>query len=74
MNAFNGLGVNLSNLHRLSGAKTRSISPESFTGEKGKAGMATDGTGSRAARPFAPSPSAGACAPGCSPNSHERGR
>ena len=37
---FNGLGMNLGNLSRLSNAKTRSISPENFTGEKGKAGMA----------------------------------
>ena len=37
---FNGLDVNMGNLYRLSDAKTRSISPENFTGEKGKAGMA----------------------------------
>jgi hypothetical protein len=48
--AFDGLGLTLGNLPRLSHAKTRSISPESFTGEKGKAGMATEGTGARAAR------------------------
>jgi hypothetical protein len=42
---FNGVEVNLSNLFRLSDAKTRSISPENFTGEKGKGGMATAGTG-----------------------------
>ena len=47
---FNGLKMNLGNLPRLSDAKTRSISPESFTGEKGKAGMATEGTGANAAR------------------------
>jgi hypothetical protein len=47
---FNGLHVGLSNLSRLSKAKTRSISPENFTGEKGKAGMATTGTGENAAR------------------------
>ena len=47
---FNGLGMNLGNLARLSSAKTRSISPENFTGEKGKGGMATEGTGQRAAR------------------------
>lgn len=44
---FNGLGSNLSNLSRLSSAKTRSVSPENFTGEKGKGGMAEDGTGKR---------------------------
>lgn len=48
--AFNGIEVNLGNLFRLSEAKTRSISPENFTGEKGKAGMATEGTGKNAAR------------------------
>ncbi len=47
---FNGLGLNLGTLSRLSKAKTRSISPENFNGEKGKAGMATDGTGKEAAR------------------------
>ena len=47
---FNGLGMGLGDLARLSHAKTRSISPENFTGEKGKAGMATEGTGARAAR------------------------
>jgi len=49
-NAFNGLHMNLGNLSRLSNAKTRSISPENFTGEKGKGGMATKGTGAGAAR------------------------
>ena len=33
--------MNLGNLHRLSDAKTRSISPENFSGEPGKGGMAT---------------------------------
>jgi hypothetical protein len=50
MATFNGLGLHLGNLSRLSPAKTRSISPENFTGEKGKAGMATEGTGANAAR------------------------
>jgi hypothetical protein len=50
MAAFDGLGVNMGNLSRLSRAKTRSISPENFTGEKGKGGMATDGTGAHCAR------------------------
>jgi len=39
-NRFNGLDLNMGNLYRLSDAKSRSISPENFTGEKGKAGMA----------------------------------
>ncbi len=47
---FNGLGMNLGNLSRLSLAKTRSISPENFNGEKGKGGMATEGTGMNCAR------------------------
>ena len=47
---FNGLNMNLGNLSRLSRAKTRSISPENFTGEKGRGGMATEGTGAKAAR------------------------
>jgi hypothetical protein len=47
--AFNGLEMNLSNLYRMSNAQSRSISPENFTGEKGKAGMATEGTGKVAA-------------------------
>jgi hypothetical protein len=42
---FNGVDVNLGNIYRLSNAKSRSISPENFTGEKGKGGMATAGTG-----------------------------
>jgi hypothetical protein len=37
---FNGLGMHLGTLSRLSSAKTRSISPENRTGEKGKGGMA----------------------------------
>jgi hypothetical protein len=47
---FNGLSMGMGTLSRLSHAKTRSISPENFTGEKGKAGMATTGTGAQAAR------------------------
>lgn len=50
MSNFNGLGMGLGNLARLSNAKTRSISAENFTGEKGKAGMATEGTGAECAR------------------------
>jgi len=48
--SFNGLHLNLGNLFRLSKAKTRSISPENLTGEKGRGGMATEGTGRNAAR------------------------
>ena len=50
MNNFDGLGVCLGNLSRLSNAQTRSISPENFTGEKGKAGMSTDGPAAECAR------------------------
>ena len=47
---FNGLGPGLGNLYRVSKAQSRSISPENFTGEKGKGGMATEGTGKHSAR------------------------
>jgi hypothetical protein len=47
---FNGLGMSLGNLARLSNAKSRSISPENFSGEKGHGGMATTGTGAGYAR------------------------
>ena len=50
MSEFNGSGLNLGNLSRLSSAKTRSISPENFKGEKGKGGMATEGFASYEAR------------------------
>ena len=50
METFNGLGLHLGNLSRLSNAQTRSLSPENFTGEKGGGGRATDGTGKNAAR------------------------
>ncbi|MHA4845353.1 glycoside hydrolase family 172 protein [Flavitalea antarctica] len=38
---FNGLEMNMGNLFRMSDAKSRSISPENFTGEPGKGGMTT---------------------------------
>jgi len=47
---FNGLGVGMGKLFLVSRAQSRSISPENFTGEAGKAGMATEGTGKGAAR------------------------
>ncbi|MFA9452650.1 MAG: glycoside hydrolase family 172 protein, partial [Candidatus Aminicenantaceae bacterium] len=47
---FDGLYLNLGNLCRLSHAQSRSMSPENFTGEKGKGGMSTDGLALRAAR------------------------
>ncbi|OCT12588.1 hypothetical protein A8709_32765 [Paenibacillus pectinilyticus] len=49
MNTFNGLGVNMGNLWRLSNAKSRCISPENFTGAKGAGAMATEGTGAHCA-------------------------
>jgi hypothetical protein len=48
--SYNGLDNHLGNLYRLSNAKTLSISPENPTGEKGKGGAATEGTGAKAAR------------------------
>lgn len=48
--SYNGLGLNLGNLSRVSNAESRSISAENFTGEKGRGGMATEGTGAVAAR------------------------
>lgn len=47
---FNGCGTNLGNLARLSDARTRSICMENPTGEKGKGGMAVEGTGAGCAR------------------------
>jgi hypothetical protein len=47
---YDGLGSNMGNLFRTSDAESRSISPENFTGEKGKGGMAIHGAGERAAR------------------------
>jgi hypothetical protein len=44
--SFDGLNMNLGNLFMLSDAKTRSISPENYTGEPGKGGMATLENGS----------------------------
>jgi len=48
--SFNGLGMGLGNLSRLSRAQTRSLSAENFTGAKGQGGKATRGTGAQAAR------------------------
>lgn len=38
--SFNGLDMNMGNLSKVSDAQTRSISPENFTGAKGRGGMA----------------------------------
>ncbi|HEV2327306.1 MAG TPA: glycoside hydrolase family 172 protein [Verrucomicrobiae bacterium] len=43
-----GLNSSLADLYTISDAETRSVSPENFTGDKGKAGMATNGTGKHA--------------------------
>ena len=48
--SFNGLVSGLADLSRLSRAKSRSISPENFTGAKGGGGQAVNGTGAKAAR------------------------
>lgn len=50
MQSTSGFGMGLGNLSRLSLAQSRSISPENFTGEKGKGGMAIEGTGASCAR------------------------
>ncbi|MEO8764015.1 MAG: DUF2961 domain-containing protein [Ginsengibacter sp.] len=47
---FNGIESSMGNIFRMSDAKTRSISPGNFNGEKGKGGMAVKGTGEGAAR------------------------
>src|ERR1700741_2361308 len=47
---FDGLNMNMGNIYRMSDARTRSISPENFNGEKGKGGMATTGTGAGPSR------------------------
>ena len=51
---FNGLTTGVGDLFRLSRARSRSISPENFTGEKGRGAMATEGTGAKAARDLGP--------------------
>ena len=51
---FDGLAVDLGNLHRLSSARSRSITPENPTAEKGRGGMATEGTGASCARDLGP--------------------
>ncbi|MFO7637628.1 MAG: glycoside hydrolase family 172 protein [Clostridia bacterium] len=45
MQGYGGLETGMSNLFKLSDAKSRSISPENFSGEKGRGGMAEEGTG-----------------------------
>ena len=45
---FSGLTTNLNNLYRTAPAQSHSISPENFTGAKGEAAMATNGTGKTA--------------------------
>src|SRR6266849_1983048 len=50
MSEFSGLGMGLGNLARVSAARTRSISPENFSGAPGQGSRATEGTGAGAAR------------------------
>ena len=50
MRGFNGLGLHLGNLSRLSEARSRSISPENFTGAPGEGGKAVAGTGAAHAK------------------------
>jgi hypothetical protein len=47
---FNGIDAGMSNIFRLSDAKTRSISPENFNGARGGGGKATTGNGQSASR------------------------
>lgn len=47
---YDGLSNGLSNIYRLSDARTYSISPENRTGAKSKGGAAVEGTGAYAAR------------------------
>ena len=54
MAGFDGLGMGLGNLARLSHAQTRSVSAENPTGAKGGGGMATAGTGAAAAHELGP--------------------
>lgn len=48
--AADGLNFGLGDLFRITDAESRSVSPENFTGEKGKAGMSTNGAALHAAR------------------------
>jgi D-arabinan exo alpha-(1,3)/(1,5)-arabinofuranosidase (non-reducing end) len=48
--SFDGLGVHMGNLSRLSSAVTRSVSAENPTGGKGAGGRAVEGTGAERAR------------------------
>jgi hypothetical protein len=54
MSTFNGLGLHLGNLSRLSNAQSRSISPENFDGAKGAGGMSEDGVSASCARDLGP--------------------
>jgi hypothetical protein len=47
---FDGIESNMSNIFKVSEARSRSISPENFTGAKGEGGMATEGTGKNPSR------------------------
>ena len=49
---FNGLVCGFNDIWKLSGARSRSVSPENFSGEKGRGGMCepADGSAKRAAR------------------------
>lgn len=49
-----GIGIGLGDLARISSARTRSLSAENPTGEKGRGGAASEGTGADAARDLGP--------------------
>lgn len=50
MSNYNGLNLSLGKLSLLSHAESRSISPENFSGGKGKGAMAIEGTGKNCAK------------------------
>jgi hypothetical protein len=50
MTSFNGLGMHLGNLWRLSDAQSRSLSAENVRGEKGRGGMDIEGVSAASAR------------------------
>jgi hypothetical protein len=51
---FNNFSTNLSNLFEITNAKSRSISPENFTGAKNSGGKAVEGTGAPYAAELGP--------------------
>ena len=52
--AFNGIRTDMGNLFLLADGESRSISPENFSGQKGRGGRAEEGTGAACARDLGP--------------------